>query len=118
MAKPPDQQRPPITTPSLIPPINVTDLTTYPLKKRYSKVRVSDSAHPWRRGGSFSQFYRSLPDFLGVKTLRAVAKAVAKAHRKGRPVIVGIGAHVVKAPVHNGCGIVVEIFRDGEHGAV
>ncbi|RPH77940.1 MAG: hypothetical protein EHM80_11475, partial [Nitrospiraceae bacterium] len=83
MAKPPDRQRPPVTTPSLIPPIDVTDLTTYPLKKRHSKVRVSDLAGPWRRGGSFSQFYRSLPDILGVKTLRAVAKAVVKAHRRG-----------------------------------
>ena len=97
MAKPPDRQRPPVTAPSLIPPINVTDLTTYPLEKRHSKVRVSDFARPWHRGGSFSQFYRSLPDILGVKTLRAVAKAIARAHRKGRPVIAGIGAHVTKS---------------------
>ena len=47
MAKPPDRQRPPVTTPRLIPPINVTDLKTYPLKKRHSKVRVSDFASPW-----------------------------------------------------------------------
>ena len=46
MAKPPDRQRPPVTTPSLIPPIDVTDLTTYPLKKRHSKVRISDFAGP------------------------------------------------------------------------
>jgi hypothetical protein len=71
-------------------------LRTYPLKKRHSKVRVSDFARPWRRGGSFSGFYRALPDILAVKTLRAVAKAIAQAHRKGRPVIVGIGAHVIK----------------------
>jgi hypothetical protein len=96
LAKPPDRLRPSVTIPTLIPPIDVTDLTTYPLKKRYSKVRVSDGARPWRRGESFNQFYRSLPDILGVKTLRAVAKAVARAHRKGRTVIVGIGAHVVK----------------------
>ncbi|WP_455244349.1 hypothetical protein [Petrachloros mirabilis] len=96
MAKPPDRKRPPVAVRSLIPPINVTDLKTYPLKKRHSKVRVSDFAKPWRRGGSFSQFYRALPDILAVKTLRAVAKAIAMAHRRGRPVIVGIGAHVVK----------------------
>ena len=115
MAKPPDRQRPPVTTPNLIPPINVTDLTTYPLKKRYSKVRVSDSARPWRRGGSFSQFYRSLPDILGVKTLRAVAKAIAKAHRKGRPVIVGIGAHVVKVGLSP---ILVDLMQQGIVSAV
>jgi hypothetical protein len=80
----------------LISPINVSDLKTYPLKKRHSKVRVSDFAKPWRKGGSFSLFYRALPDILAVKTLRAVAGAIAQAHAKGRPVIVGIGAHVIK----------------------
>lgn len=80
----------------MISPINVSDLKTYPLKKRHSKVRVSDFAQPWRKGGSFSRFYRALPDILAVKTLRAVARAIAQAHRRGRPVIVGIGAHVIK----------------------
>jgi hypothetical protein len=80
----------------LISPINVSDLKTYPLKKRHSKVRISDFAKSWRKGGSFSRFYRALPDILAVKTLRAVARAIAQAHRGGRPVIVGIGAHVIK----------------------
>lgn len=96
MAKPPDRTGFSIRTPRLIPPINVSDLKTYPLKKRHSKVRVSDFAKPWRRGGSFSLFYRTLPDILAVKTLRAVAKAIAQAHRRRRPVIVGMGAHVIK----------------------
>ena len=96
MAKLPDRTGHSNRTPRLIPPINVSDLKTYPLKKRHSKVRVSDFAKPWRRGGSFSLFYRALPDILAVKTLRAVANAIAQAHRKGRPVIVGIGAHVIK----------------------
>jgi hypothetical protein len=96
LAKPPDRRGSFHSTPRLIPPINVSDLKTYPLNKRHSKVRVSDFAKPWRRGGSFSLFYRALPDILAVKTLRAVAGAIAKAHRKRRPVIVGIGAHVIK----------------------
>ncbi len=110
MAKPPDRKRPPLTARSLIPPINVTDLKTYPLKRRHSKVRVSDFAKPWRRGGSFSQFYRTLPDILAVKTLRAVAKAIASAHRRGRPVIIGIGAHVVKVGL---TPILVDLMQQG-----
>jgi hypothetical protein len=96
LAKPPDRTRSRNRTPRLVPPRNVSDLKTYPLKKRHSKVRVSDFAKPWRRGGSFSLFYRALPDILAVKTLRAVAGAIAQAHRKRRPVVVGIGAHVIK----------------------
>jgi hypothetical protein len=94
----------------LIPPINVTELKTYPLKKRHSKVRVSDFARPWRRGSSFTRFYRGLPDILAVKTLRAVAKAIATAHRRGRPVIVGIGAHVVKVGLNP---ILVDLMQQG-----
>lgn len=96
MAKRPNRTPPNPPARPLIPPINVSDLKTYPLKKRHSKVKVADFARPWRRGGSFTAFYTTLPDILAVKTLRAVAKAVANAHRKGRPVIVGIGAHVIK----------------------
>jgi hypothetical protein len=96
LAKPPDRTRRSVKTRTLISPINVSDLKTYPLKKRHSKVRVSDFAKPWRRGGSFRLFYRTLPDILAVKTLRAVAGAIAEAHRNRRPVIAGIGAHVIK----------------------
>jgi hypothetical protein len=102
LATRPDRTPPKIAARSLIAPINVSDLKTYPLKKRQSKVRVSDCARPWRPGGSFAEFYAALPDILAVKTLRAVAHAIAKAHRKQRPVIVGLGAHVIKvglAPV-------------------
>ncbi|MDK2741429.1 MAG: hypothetical protein NDI90_00830 [Nitrospira sp. BO4] len=95
MGKRPDRTSP-TRPPALIPPINASDLKTYPLKKRHSKVRLSDFATPWKRGGSFATFYSRLPDILAVKTLRAVANAVVKAHRNHRPVIVGIGAHVIK----------------------
>jgi deoxyhypusine synthase len=85
------------------------------LKKRHSKVRVSDFARPWRRGGSFIQFYRALPNILAVKTLRAVAKTMAAAHRQGRPVIVGIGAHIVKVGLNP---IIVDWMKQGIVSAV
>ncbi len=91
-------KRTPSTPPvrPLIAPIDVSDLKTYPLKRRRSKVRVSDFARPWRRGGSLATFFSTLPDILAVKTLRAVARAIVTAHRKRRPVILGLGAHVIK----------------------
>jgi deoxyhypusine synthase len=85
------------------------------LKKRHSKVRVSDFAKPWKRGGSFIQFFRALPDILAVKTLRAVAKTMAAAHRQGRPVIVGIGAHIVKVGLNP---IIVDWMKQGIVSAV
>lgn len=109
----------PTGRPALIAPINVSDLKTYPLKKRYSKVRVSDFAAPWKRGGSFKAFCDGLPDILAVKSLRAVTRAIVKAHRKRRPVIVGIGAHVIKvglAPIITDLmerGIVTAVAMNG-----
>lgn len=96
MAKRPDRTSSKRPAPALIRPIDVSALKTYPLKKRHSLVQVSDSAAPWKAGGSFTTFCAGLPDILAVKTLRAVAKAIAQAHRKGRPVIAGLGAHVIK----------------------
>lgn len=96
MAKHPDRVRAPIVARPIIPPINVSELKTYPLRKRHSKVRVGDFARPWTTGGTLAQFLRTLPDILAVKHLRSVAKAIVMAHRKGKPVIVGIGAHVIK----------------------
>ncbi|MDH5641961.1 MAG: hypothetical protein OEY28_11765, partial [Nitrospira sp.] len=48
------------SVPDLISPIDVSDLKTYPLKKRHSLVRVSDFATPWKRGGSFATFFDTL----------------------------------------------------------
>jgi hypothetical protein len=119
LAKRPDRTRLKRPSPALIPPINVSDLKTYPLKKRRSLVQVADFASPWKAGGSFAKFCGGLPDILAVKTLRAVAKAIAQAHRKGRPVIVGIGAHVIKvglAPIMTDLmerGVVTAVAMNG-----
>ena len=80
----------------LPPPIDASQLKTYPLARRASKVRLGDFASPWRGHGTLAHFLKSLPDILAVETFRAVVQAVVRAHRRGRPVIVGMGAHVTK----------------------
>lgn len=93
--------------PRLIAPIDASRLKTYPLQRRHSKVKVSNFARSWRRGKSFRSFLDSLPDILAVKTLREVAAAIVKARRRGKPVIVGMGAHVVKV----GLGLLVDLME-------
>lgn len=92
------------------PPIDVTRLKTYPLNRRHSKVRVSDFAVPWRRGQSLRHFLRGLPNILAVQTLRAVADAIVLAHRRRRPVILGMGAHPLKVGL---APIVVDLMERG-----
>ncbi len=76
--------------------IDPTGLVTYPLEGRPSKVHARDLRPPYRPGGSFRQFLESLPAFLQAEDLRAVARAIAEAHRSDRVVLLGLGAHNLK----------------------
>jgi hypothetical protein len=77
-------------------PIDTSKIKTYSLKLRKSKVDSNLSAAPYRPGGSFKDFMRSMPGILAGESFRAVVSAVAGAKRAGRPVALGMGAHVVK----------------------
>ncbi len=76
--------------------LNVDKLKTYPLRTRHSKVKATDAATPWKRGGSFQRFLKTLPDVLAGNTFRAVVEAIVRARKNGRPVILGMGAHPTK----------------------
>lgn len=95
---------------SKVPTLNLSRLRTYPLRSRHSKVKMTDFAGPWKRGGSLSQFLRTLPDILTGKTFRAVVEAIVQARRRGRPVIVGMGAHVTKVGLNP---ILIDLMRKG-----
>jgi hypothetical protein len=73
-----------------------TGLTTYSVSDRPSKVKASDFREPFRPGGSFADFIRSLPTFLQAEDLRALSTAIARAHEGGRVVALGLGAHNLK----------------------
>ena len=77
-------------------PLNLSRLQTYPLRSRHSKVKLTDFSAPWRSGGKFLRFLDSLPDILAVKSLKDVVQAIVKARQRGRPVILGMGAHPIK----------------------
>jgi hypothetical protein len=76
---------------------------------------MADFASSWRRGGSFQAFLNTLPDILAGKTFRAVVAAIVDARRRGRPVILGMGAHPTKVGLNP---IVVDLMRKGVITAV
>lgn len=81
-----------------IDPIDLSGLHTVSLKERGGKVKVTDFATPFQSG----RFLDSLPKILAGETLRAVVDAIAVAREKGKPIIWGLGGHVIKcglAPV-------------------
>ncbi|MFI5338634.1 MAG: hypothetical protein ACHQ7N_02195 [Candidatus Methylomirabilales bacterium] len=77
-------------------PLDPRGVKTYPLSSRPSKVSVADAAQAWRAGGTLRDYLDSLPNHLAVQSLRRVVSAVLEARRRGRPVILGMGAHVIK----------------------
>jgi hypothetical protein len=78
------------------PPIDLTAVRTVALAERPSKVDTRDFAAPWTPGATFSAFLAGLPGVLAAADLRATVAAVAEAARRQKPVIFGMGAHVIK----------------------
>ncbi len=79
-----------------MPTLDLKKLKTYPLASRRSKVSLAAFARPCRKGGSFREFYDSLPEILAAKQLRVVANAIVQAYRQHKPVVWMFGAHVIK----------------------
>jgi hypothetical protein len=85
-----------------ISPIDISAIKTYPLDSRPSKVAVDTFAKRVDAEGSIAGFLARLPDILAVKSLREVAAAIRRARDLKKPIVWGIGGHVVKtglAPV-------------------
>jgi hypothetical protein len=77
-------------------PLSLKGVKTYPLARRKSLVRVEDFARPTSPRPSFKKFLASLPDFLAAKDFKEVVGRILKARRRGRPVILAMGAHPIK----------------------
>ncbi len=98
-----------------IQPLKLDRVKTYPLKSRPSKVTVADFARVPRASDSLRQWVDSLPRILAGETFRAVVEALESARRKRKPIIWGLGGHVLK------CGlspILIDLLRRGYLTAV
>jgi len=88
--------------------INLNNIQTYSIRKRYSKVKKADFAQPPLKDRSFTQFYNSLPHILKAKDLRAVVEAIVKAKRNKKAVIFMAGAHVIKCGLNP---VLIELIK-------
>jgi hypothetical protein len=75
---------------------DLSSVHTYPLASRRSKVRREDFARPHQPGGSFADWFASLPRILGGRDVTAVAEAMRAARAADAGIIWGLGAHVIK----------------------
>ncbi len=79
-----------------IKPYDLGRVRTYALKDRQSKVELSSFGRPHTRGASVSEFLEGLPHILGAQNLRDLAHAVIQARSSGKPILWGLGGHVIK----------------------
>jgi hypothetical protein len=76
---------------------DLSKVKTISIKSRKSKVKTIDFAKPFDgAGGSFSSFVESLPSILAVPDLRRLVEDIITSRKKNKPVILMIGAHVIK----------------------
>jgi hypothetical protein len=77
-------------------PLDLSGVRTYPLASRKSQVTLADFGRPPAKGLSFASFLDGLPKILAADTLRKVAAEILRARDTERPIIWGLGAHVLK----------------------
>lgn len=89
-----------------------SNISTYPLASRPSKVTVRDFARPLseEQAKGATALLDSLPHLLAADTLRALAQHVIQAKAKQRACIWGLGGHVIKTGL---APILIDLLRRG-----
>ena len=90
-------------------PIDLKKVKTYSIKKRKNLFKSEQFGKPIE-SKDFNKFIDSLPKFLAANDLRNVIDNIVKAHKKTRPVVLALGAHVIK------CGLsplVIDLMKRG-----
>ncbi len=96
-----------MTTPE---PLDFSNLSTYSLFSRPSKVGVESFARPLAPGASIADFLSSLPDQLAGHDFPEFIERLAIARKNGRPLIFGMGAHVIKVGLNP---VIIDLMERG-----
>ena len=91
-------------------PLSLAEVKTYPLASRHSKVTVKQFAHPCGEGSDLHDFLSRLPDILAVQSLRQLAGQMRKARDSKKPIIWGLGGHVIKTGL---APIIIDLMKRG-----
>lgn len=91
-------------------PLSLEEVKTYPLASRPSKVSLDDFAKPLAEDSSLPDFLSSLPNILAVQSLRSLAAAMRRARELKKPIIWGIGGHVIKTGL---APILIDLMKRG-----
>ncbi|MEK6559122.1 MAG: hypothetical protein AABZ43_03170, partial [Planctomycetota bacterium] len=76
--------------------LDLRRIKTYSIKKRKNLSNINQFAKPVLPTDGISAFFESLPEILASANLRNVIDAIVQAYHNKRPVVMAIGAHVIK----------------------
>jgi len=96
-------------------PLQLDRVKTYPLASRNSKVSASDFAKPLSSDASLGDFLERLPNVLAVQSLRQIAARIKRARELKKPIIWGIGGHVIKTGL---APLIVDLMKHGFVSAI
>lgn len=94
---------------------DLSDVHTYPLASRQSKVGRVDFARAWTAESGMAGWIESLPHLLAASDLRAVVSAMRRARDGGHGLVWGCGAHVIKTGL---APVVIDLMARGFVSAV
>jgi hypothetical protein len=93
-----------------VSPLDLSGLKTIPIAERGGKVRIADFATPYSKGSGIGGLIGSLPKILAADSFRAAVNALMQARSAGKPILWGMGGHVIK------CGlalVLADLMRRG-----
>jgi hypothetical protein len=99
----------------LLEPLDFSGLNTYSVHDRHSKVTVADFARPLRPGMRMADFLASLPAQLAGADFPALVEQLHASLRAERPILVGMGAHVIKVGLNP---ILIDLMQRGLISAI
>jgi len=96
-------------------PLDLERVKTYPLASRHSKVSLSEFAKPLSSDASVSDFLDSLPNVLAGQSLRELSARIQRARELKKPIIWGIGGHVIKTGL---APVLIDLMKQGYVSAI
>jgi hypothetical protein len=96
-------------------PLELAKVKTYPLASRHSKVKLDNFARPIEGDLSVAKFIESLPNVLAVQSLRTIAERMRRARELKKPIIWGIGGHVIKTGL---APLIIDLMKQGFVSAI
>jgi len=94
---------------------DLSGVKTYPLRSRQSKVSLAQFSTPYKKGSGVDGLLKSLPGLLAAQDFKNVVAAVMSARNNGRPIVWGLGAHVLKTGLSP---ILVDLMERGFISAI